>query len=113
MYLKENEELTKVLLLVRENVTAWEVLCGNGVRDIAVIDYIDMLEELVAKELYQLAMILITKLDNNCQLNMAITNVIVNRINCPTSNKGLITECIEEIKSIADKEDIKGEIFVC
>lgn len=112
MYLKENEELIKVILLIRENVTIWEVLFGNGGHDIAIIDYIDMLEQLVAKELYQLAIILIAKLDSNYQLNMAITNVIVNRINYPTPTKGLITECIEEIKSIANKEDIMGKVFV-
>ena len=113
MYLKENDELTKIILLIREDEIVWEVLCGNSIRNIAVIDYIGMLEELVAKEFYQLAMILLFKLDNCYQLNKAITNVIVNRINNPNTDIGIITECIEEIKSIADKEDIKGKIFVC
>lgn len=58
------------------------------------------------EEMYPFALILIAKLGKCEHMDDAITNVIVHRINDPDPNAGIITECINEFKMIADKKDM-------
>lgn len=109
MYLKENENVSTVILWIRNNKFVWDLLCGDCWEDFTVGDCIDILEELISEEMYQLALILICKLDNIRCMDEAISNVIVNRIKDPNPNIGIITECISEFRTIANRKNIMEE----
>lgn len=106
MYIKENEKVSQIVWWIRENLATWDLLCGDSWCDPTIRDSIDMLEKLVESEMYQLALILIVKMDKCKDMDKAISNVIVNRINEPNPNIGIITEVIKEFKIIANQKDI-------
>lgn len=106
MYTQENEEVSKTIKWARKNTIIWDLICGEEWCDFTVEDYIDMLKKLHTEEMYQLALVLIYKMDMDNHLREAISNVIVNRINKPKNETGIITEYIEEIKKMAIEKDI-------
>lgn len=106
MYIKENEKVSQTVGWIRENMATWNLICGDSWCDPTIRDCIDMLEKLVEDEMYQLALIIIVKLDKCRYMDKAISKVIVNRINEPNPNIGIITEFIEEFRIIAMKKDI-------
>ena len=112
MYAKENEKTSQVIRWIRRNTTnmlIWDVLCGDSWFDYTVGDCIDMLERVAAAEMYQFALILITKLGKCRDMDEAITNIIIKRISEPDSNGGIITDCIKEFKNKKKKKGIMGK----
>ncbi len=105
----ENEKVSQVIKWIRKsngNMMIWDTLCGDSWFDLTVGDCIDMLEQTAEAGMYEYALILIARL-NRCQyVDEAITNIIVNRINETSSDVGVITECIKELKNIAKQRNI-------
>lgn len=106
MVSKENAHASKMIRWIRKNFIMWDLICGDGLYDYTVKDCIEILEALVTDESYELAFVLLSKVKNCRYVDEAITNVIVNRINKPKLDMGIITECIEEIRDIAIKKDV-------
>lgn len=106
MIKKENEKVSNIIRWIRRNEAIWGVLCGDYWFDFTIGDFIDMLEKATREEMYEFALILIAKLDQCEHMDEAITNVIINRINEPNLNIGIIMECIKEFKLIATQKGI-------
>ncbi len=65
MYSKENDKVSQIIRWIRNNAAnrlIWDVLCGDNWIEYTVGDCIDMLEKVVTAEMYQFALILITKM---------------------------------------------------
>lgn len=106
MILSENEKVSRIIRWIRRNKVIWGAICGNNWLDFTIGDFIDMLENVTREEMYEFALILIAKLDQCEHMDEAITNVIINRINEPNLNTGILMECIQEFKLIATQEGI-------
>lgn len=109
MYSKENEKTTQIIRWIRKsntNTLIWDILCGDSWFEFTVGECIDMLEKTAEAEIYEFALILITRLGKCEYMGEALTNVIINRINDPSPDFGIITECIREFKKIADQKGI-------
>ena len=109
MYLKENEKAIQMIKWIRKDATnalIWDILCGDSWFEYTIEDCIDMLEKTAEAGMYQFAFILISRLSKCQYMNEAVTNVIVNRINAPSMEFGVITECIKEFRHIAGKRGI-------
>ncbi len=103
--MEENENVATVIRWIRNNELVWELICGDCWMDFTVGDCIDILEGLVSEEMYQLALVLLYKLDHVKCMD-EVSNVIVNRIKKPDPSIGIITECIQEFRTIARQKDI-------
>lgn len=106
MHSKENKTVSQIIRWIRKNTSIWDVISGDCGFDITIGDCIDMLEQTAEAEMYPFALILIAKLGKCEYMDDAITNVIINRINKPDPNVGIIMECINEFKLIANQKDI-------
>lgn len=106
MHSKENREVSQIVRWIRKNMSIWDVISGDYGFDFTIGDCIDMLEQVTEEEMYPFALILIAKLGKCEYMDDAITNVIVHRINDPDPNTGIIMECINEFKMIANQKDI-------
>ena len=106
MHLKENEEVSQVIRWIRRNEPIWDVISGECGFDITVEDCIHMLEQVTEEQMYPFALILVSKLGKCECMGEAITNVIVNRINAPDPEVGILMECINEFKMIAIQKGI-------
>lgn len=112
MYTKENEKAAQIIKWIREsegNKLIWDILCGDTWFDFTVGDCIEMLEKTASAERYEFALILITRLARCRYMDAAVTNILASRINEPSPDIGIITECIREFKKVADQKGIMEE----
>ena len=103
MHSEENEKIAQIIKWIRQGDTRliWDILCGDSWFSLTVGDYIEIMEQTVEEGMYEYVLVLITKLSKCKYMNEAITNVIIKRINGPSLEFGVITECIKEFKNIA------------
>lgn len=109
MYSKENEKAAQIIRWIREsngNQLIWDILCGDSWYEFTVGDCIEMMENTAREEIYEFTLILISRLARCRYMDAAITNIIINRINEPNPDCGIITECIKEFKNIAEQKGI-------
>lgn len=103
MYEKENEEVAKVIKWIHEDRLLWELVYEEIGTSWTNKDIISILRTMIEKELYQLVMVLIARLNHGKEMHEAIGNIITNRLQLKSYDRGILTECVTEMENIARK----------
>lgn len=92
----ENKEAGRWLEWWYSNRNAWELICGdqNLMISFTMKDAVQVLKDLVNREMYQLAIVLLHQLMKNSCIDEAVIRVIAERLGGGSGDKGIISECI-------------------
>lgn len=106
---KKNEEVARIVKWARQNIVIWDFICEPELYDFSIGDCIDILKKLDENNMNQLILVLLRKLRVNQYVEMAVNNVIENRIIGDFKDSGIIKELIKELEDIAKKENVLNE----
>lgn len=106
---EENKEIAKIIKFINKYPRYWEMIYDTNSVNLTMLDTIELLKTLLDHEMYQLALMMLKRLEINIHYSKAIDNVIEKRTKKSNCIHKLISECIDEIKIIMNKDDITNE----
>lgn len=112
MEFKENEVTAKVLAWVRDCPVTWDILQNESGMDIHMKDAVDILEDMLDQELYQMAIVLLGKLDRDQYVHQAITDTLVRRVKEVSHEKGWLTDIVETLKAEIREQGLEEKVLV-
>lgn len=106
---EESKEIARIIKFVSKNPHYWEMIYDTNSENLTILDTIELMETLLDYKMYQLALMMLKRLEVNVYYDKAIENVIEKRTQESNCIHKLISDCIEEIKIIMNKDDIANE----
>ena len=92
----ENKEAGKWFEWWYRNQNAWELVCGEHLfgQDFTMRDAVQISKDLVDREMYQLAIVMLHQILKSSCIDEAFIRVIVGRLEGNSPEIGIISECI-------------------
>lgn len=110
--MKENGEVIRTIKWISKNLTIWGNICNLRGNDLRYEDIIKMLQNLVDNEMYQIALIIMESMRDTIYGEEAIWNLIPKMIGDTGYDKRVITEYIEELSNIVEKNNALNQTIM-
>lgn len=98
----ENKEAGKWFEWWYRNQNAWELVCGEHLfrQEFTMRDAVQISKELVDREMYQLAIVMLHQFLKSSCIDEAFIRVIVGRLEGNSPEMGIISECIASVERV-------------
>lgn len=110
--MKESGEVIRTIKWISKNLTIWGNICNLRGNDLKYEDIIKMLQNLVENEMYQIALIIMESMRDTVYGEEAIWNLIPRMIGDTGYGKGVITEYIEELSNIVERNNALNQTIM-
>lgn len=96
---QENKEVKRLLDWAVSNEWAWDLVWGPGIDNYTFIECLNVMQDLIDNEFYQVAVILLVKLLREMRIKEIIGKLAIKRICGCENSSDFLTQCIVDLKN--------------